>query len=131
MNLHNGYQQYRNQSILTASPGDLVLMLYDGCLRQMKLASQAISGSHPEDAGCALLKAQDFVTELIQGLDFQYEVAQHLLRVYDYVNYQLIQANMKKDGQIIADLTDIMTELRGTWEQVIRINRGERPAAGE
>lgn len=128
MNLRNGYVQYREQSILTASQGDLVLMLYDGCLRQLRLARHALTpkgNTQPalEDASQALLKSQDIIGELIQGLDFQYDVAKHLFRVYEYINYQLIQANVRKDDKLIENLEDIMTELRSTWEQVLKINR--------
>lgn len=129
MNLRNGYQQYREQSVLTASPGDLLLMLYDGCIRQLKLAKLSLAEKQMEDAGTALLKAQDIIDELIQGLDFQYDVANHLFRVYEYINHELIQANITKDGQQIDALTDILSELRSTWEQVIKINRQAEHAA--
>lgn len=128
MNLRNGYVQYREQSILTASPGDLVLMLYDGCLRQLRIARYALTPAdngqpEMETASQALLKAQDIIGELMQGLDFHYDVAKHLFRVYEYINFQLIQANIRKDGKLIENLEDIMTELRVTWEQVLKINR--------
>ncbi len=136
MNLRNGYVQYREQSVLTASQGDLVLMLYDGCLRQLRLARHALTPQGKdqpsvEDASQALMKAQDIVGELIQGLDFQYDVARHLFRVYEYVNYQLIQANVRKDTKLIENLEDIMTELRATWEQVLKISRTSSMAVGE
>lgn len=128
MNLRNGYVQYREQSVLTASPGDLVLMLYDGCIRQLRIARLALSpagNAQPEveEASQALLKSQDIVGELMQGLDFHYDVAKHLFRVYEYINFQLIQANIRKDCKLIENLEDIMTELRVTWEQVLKINR--------
>lgn len=128
MNLRNGYVQYREQSILTASQGDLVLMLFDGCLRQLRIARLALTpadSAQPEveTASQALLKSQDIVGELMQGLDFHYDVAKHLFRVYEYVNYQLIQANIRKDGKLIENIEEIMTELRTTWEQVLKMNR--------
>lgn len=135
MNLRNGYVQYREQSVMTASPGDLVLMLYDGCLRQMRLARLALEPSDGqvtavEEAGIALKKAQDIVMELINGLDFNYDIARQLFRLYEYVDHQLIQANIRKDVKLIENLEEIMTELRTTWEQAIQISRSSL-AAGE
>lgn len=135
MNLRNGYIQYREQSVMTASPGDLVLMLYDGCLRQMRLARLALTPSGDEkpaieEAGLALKKAQDIIIELINGLDFQYDIARQLFRIYEYVDHQLIQANIRKDSKLVESLEEIMTEMRNTWEQAIKISRSNL-AVGE
>lgn len=136
MNLRNGYAQYREQSILTASPGDLVLLLYDGCLRQLRLAQFALQ---PEDsgrpdiqrAGQALVKAQEIIDELIQGLDFNFELSQNLFSLYEYANERLQQANMHKDCALIAIVEADIAELRATWEQALRTSRAAGLAAGE
>ena len=75
MYTNNGYNQYREQSVLTAGPGELVLMLYDGCLKQIRLARLAINENMAAGRNNALQKSQEIVTELINTLDFEYEVS--------------------------------------------------------
>ena len=134
MNLRNGYIQYREQSVMTASPGDLVLMLYDGCLRQLRLARLSLSPGEGgradfETASQALKKAQDIVMELINGLDFNYDIAKQLFRLYEYASHEMVQANVRKDSLFLDSVEEIMSDLRNTWEQAIRISRSL--AAGE
>lgn len=131
MTINNGYARYREQSVLTASPGDLVLMLYDGCLRQMRLARVALGEGKMEAASTSLMKAQDIVTELIQGLDFHYQISENLLSLYEYIHYELVMANVTKDPARIVPVEEITADLRETWEQAVRESRGKFRAAGE
>lgn len=120
----NGYNQYRDQQILTASPGDLILMLYDAGIRQIRLARAAIADQRPAEAGKALLKAQEIVDALIGGLDMGYPIAEQLLKLYDFINHELVAANMAKDAERARQAEDLLQELRATWEQVVQANRG-------
>ncbi len=131
MTINNAYARYREQSVLTASPGDLVLMLYDGCLKNMRLARTALGESGMEMAGKSLIKAQDIVTALIQGLDFHYPLSTSLLSLYEYIHYELVMTNVTKDSTRIAPIEEIVSDLRDTWEQAIRESRGQVRAAGE
>ncbi len=134
MNLGNGYAKYREQSILTAGPGDLVVMLYDGALKQLRIAIAALADDeghpkNPEQASQALIRAQDIICELIQGLDFSYEISNELLDLYDYFNHELIQANIKKDCQLIESIYELIAGLRETWAEAVQICRKEQSVA--
>ena len=77
--------QYREQSILTASPGDLVVILYEGCIKKIRFAKICINDNEIEQCSKHLLKAQEFIDELIKGLDFNYTLSNDLLKLYDFI----------------------------------------------
>ncbi|NLN46386.1 MAG: flagellar export chaperone FliS [Clostridiaceae bacterium] len=131
MTINNAYAKYREQSILTAGPGDLVLMLYDGCLKQMRLAKAAIEASDLEKASQSLMKAQDILAALMQGLDLDISLSADLLSLYEFLHHELVMANVNKDASRIAPVEEMVTDLRATWEQVVRESRGQVRAAGE
>jgi len=115
MNMRNGFAQYRDQQILTASPGDLVLMLYDGAIRQIRTASTAISDRRILDAGTALVKAQDFVCALIDGLDMSVDLSAQLLMLYDHINRELVETNLSKDIARAEQTERMLMDLRTVW----------------
>jgi flagellar protein FliS len=131
MTINNAYAKYREQSILTAGPGDLVLMLYDGCLKQMRLAKAVIEASDLEKASQSLMKAQDILAALMQGLDLDISLSADLLSLYEFLHHELVMANVNKDASRIAPVEEMVTDLRATWEQVVRESRGQVRAAGE
>lgn len=103
---------------MTANPAELVVMLYDACIKNMKLAQIHIEDQNIADANKAFQKAQDILAELVASLDFTYEISQQLLSIYDFVIHELIQSNIKKDISIIPDLVEIMSDLRDAWAQI-------------
>jgi len=123
MNNWTGYAQYRDQRILTASPGDLILLLYDGGIRQVRLARLAIQDNKMGDASVALIKAQEIVEELMAGLDFEIDLAHDLFRLYDYLLHRLTQANLEKDDAAAQEAETMLVELRQTWAEVVQISR--------
>lgn len=121
MDSQKALNQYLEQSVQTASPGQLTLMLYNGCVKQLHLAGKAIEAEDAEAAGCALIKAQRIVHELRGTLDDRYETANRLRPLYDFVLDTLVTANMRKSRQKVEDAAGIMTGLREAWAQAIRI----------
>lgn len=130
MTLRNGYAQYRDQQILTASPGDLVLLLYDGAIRQVRLARAAITDRRTLEAGAALIKAQDFVCALMDGLNMGVELSRQLLALYDHINRELVATNLTKDAERAGRVEYMMTELRETWAAAFAQCRSMTCAAG-
>ena len=120
MYTNQAYNQYRNQSVLTAGPGELVLMLYDGCLKQIRMARLAISEDMNEARHTALVKAQSIITELMATLDFDYEISSSLYSLYDYFQSELVAANIEKKPEHLDNVESMMSDLRNTWEQVIK-----------
>jgi flagellar protein FliS len=113
---------------MTASPGELTLMLYDGCLKNLKLAKIHIETKDFLKTNVVLQKAQNIICELMRSLDMNYPVSKQLMQLYDFLMDALVWANVKKDIGKINEAIDLVSELRDTWQQAILINR--RQSAG-
>jgi flagellar secretion chaperone FliS len=130
MATNNPYQSYQASSIQTASPGELTLMLYNGCLKFIKLARKAIEEKNVEERNTNLVKAQKIIQELMVTLNMDYEVAKHMMTMYDYIYRRLVEANIKNDVEILDEVEGYVTEFRDTWKQVIQLNRQRQYAQG-
>lgn len=125
--LANGYARtYRANAILTASPGQLVLMLYDGALKAMALAREAFEMSPEEPRRIQvinehLLKAQAIISELQNGLNMEIggEFSRTMHRLYDYHNRRLLEANLKKRVEPVIEVERLVRELRDAWAQML------------
>ncbi len=125
--LAQGYARtYRSNAVLTASPGQLVLMLYDGALRALAMTREAFT--RPEDdvarlqvINQQLLKAQAIIGELQSGLNFEAggEVAATLEQVYEYYNRRLFEANMRKQVAPVIEVERLIGELRAGWAEML------------
>lgn len=123
----NGYARtYRANAILTASPGQLVLMLYDGALKALARAREAFSGSEEdprriESINTELLKAQAILAELQSGLNLEAggEFARTMHRLYDYHNRRLLEANLRKKVEPVIEVERLVRELRDAWAQML------------
>ena len=123
MAIRNPYEAYKNNSVTTASPGELTLMLYNGCLKFINLAKQAIENKQIEQKNINIQKAQNIVSELIVTLNMDVEISKSMLPLYEYANRRLLEANIQQDPAILEEVEGIMTEFRDTWKQAIQMNR--------
>ena len=114
----NPYEQYRQQGVMTAKPIDLVIMLYEGCIKQLKLAKIHINDNTPEKANSCLKKAQDIVVELLMGLDFNYEISNNLMKLYDFMINEIVDVNLTKKTEKIDPVIDILQDLNSAWTQI-------------
>ncbi|MBS3947258.1 MAG: flagellar export chaperone FliS [Dethiobacter sp.] len=130
MAMSNPYLAYQQQSVLTASPGELTLMLFNGCLKFLGQAEGAMARQDIQGAHNALLRVQDIVVELMVTLDPQYEVSQGLMALYDYLRRRLLEANLRKDPAIVKECLGLATELRDTWAEAVKLSRGQAHGAG-
>jgi flagellar secretion chaperone FliS len=130
MATNNPYQSYQANSVQTASPGELTLMLYNGCLKFIKLARKAMEEKNIEERNTNLLKAQKIIQELMVTLNMDYEVAKNMMVMYDYIYRRLVEANIKNDVEILDEVEGYVTEFRDTWKQVIQLNRQRQYAQG-
>jgi flagellar protein FliS len=128
----NGYARtYQTQAIMTASPGQLVLLLYDGALRFLALAHVALEAGNNdltrfEVTNRNLQRAQNIIAELKGTLnhDAGGTVAANLDRLYDYFNRRLIQANFKKELAPVVEVEGLLRELRDAWAEMLRQTGG-------
>lgn len=123
MALPNAYAQYNNSKVLTASPAELTLMLYDGAIKFCNIAGEAIDQKDIQKAHNNIIKVQNIIDYLRKTLDMKYEVAQDFERVYVYISERLIEANVKKDKEILEEVNGHLHSVRDTWKEVMRINK--------
>lgn len=124
MVMTNPYEQYRQQGVMTASPSELVVMLYDGCIKNLKIANLAIEERDMQRSNDALIKAQEIISELITSLDFNYKLAENLMSIYEFCLHTMAEININKDNTLIEPLIDILADLREAWSEVARTTRG-------
>lgn len=118
MNLNaQAYQQYKKTSVETLAPEKLLLMLYDGAIKDINNAINAIETDNLNLAHNEIIKTQDIIIELMSTLNMDYEISNSLFSLYDYIHRQLIQANIQKDIKILQEVQGFVTELRDTWQE--------------
>ena len=115
--------QYKQNSVLTAAPETILIMLYDGAINFLLRAKIAIDEKNIEDSHTYITKTQKIIREFMDTLDMDTggEMAQNLYRLYDYLHYRLIQANIKKDNAMIDEVLGHLRSLKQTWEEAIKI----------
>lgn len=118
--LANPQQRYRQQGVLTANPVELIVMLYDGGIKQLKIAGIAITAKEIEKANICLQKAEMIVLELINSLDLHYEIARELLRIYEYIINEIIKINAEKNIENIPNLVGLLEDLRDAWKTIAK-----------
>ncbi|MGF3105128.1 flagellar export chaperone FliS [Rossellomorea sp. DUT-2] len=123
MAINNPYATYQNNSVNTASPGELTLMLYNGSLKFIHIAKKAIEEKNIELKNTNIQKTQAIVNELMVTLKTDLQVSQNLMSLYDYINRRLTEANIKNDVAILEEVEGLITDFRDTWKQVIQLNR--------
>ncbi len=111
---------YRNNQVTTAPQKKLIVMLYDGAIRNLKLAEIAMRDGEIQKVNTHLIKAQDIVMELMSTLNFEAggDIAKNLYSLYDYIYLRLVRANVDKNIEYIEEVKKYMEELRDAWEQI-------------
>ena len=123
MALTNPYAQYNNSKILTASPAELTLMLYDVAIKYCNIAIIGIEQNDIEKAHKNIVKVQKIIEEFRANLDRKYPVAEDFDRIYKYLLKRLVEANVKKDKEILEEINTHLRSVRDTWKEVMRIGK--------
>lgn len=118
---NNAYSAYATNKILTATPAELTLMLYEGAIKFCNIAVKAIEEKDIERAHTNIVKAEKIIEEFQATLNHKYAVAEDFNNVYNYINERLIEANMKKDKEIIEEVLKHLRTMRDTWKEVMRL----------
>jgi flagellar secretion chaperone FliS len=122
------YEKYRQSSVQTSTPVQLVIMLYDGAIRFVRTAIDGLSKQDYEKTSLNFGKAQSIVSELMSTLDYSYEISNNLYSLYEYTNYLLVEANIRKSPDKAEEALGYLTELRETWLQASKIAVGQGQA---
>ena len=121
----NAAMAYKNSKINTASPAELTLMLYEGAIKFCNLAEMGLENDDVQKAHTNIVKAQRIIDYLRQTLDMKYAVAQDFENIYSYLATRLVEANIKKDIDIVKEVNEHLHSVRDTWKEVMRINSGK------
>ncbi|MDR7869607.1 MAG: flagellar export chaperone FliS [Tissierellaceae bacterium] len=116
----NAKDIYKNNQVTTAPKKKLLIMLYDGAIKNLKIAEQAIAEKNHEMSNTNIIKAQNIIMEFMHTLDFEAggEIANNLYQLYDYMYLRLVRANMDKDIEGIKEVKKFLEELRDTWSRI-------------
>ena len=122
----NPYAAYQNSKIMTASPAELTLMLYDGAIKFCNIAIVAIEKNDIEKAHNNIIKVERIINEFQATLDHKYPVAKDFDNVYNYLKRRLFEANIKKDAEILEEVLKHLRTVRDTWKEVMALNQGKK-----
>ena len=122
MAANNPYAAYQNSKIMTASPAELILMLYDGAIKFSNIAVAAIEKNDIEKAHNNIIKTERIILEFRASLDMKYPVSKDFDVVYEYLIRRLHEANIKKDAEIMEEVLKHLRTMRDTWKEVMRLN---------
>ena len=127
----NPYQRYQQQSVMTMTPGEMLLKLYDEVITQLTAVRQFNEEKDYEKSNASLKKAQRIIRYLDQTLDPQYEISGSLSALYDYFIRRLVEANLHKDNGPIDEVLPMISDLRDTFAQADKNSRsaGQTPIA--
>lgn len=122
MAVRNPYAAYANSKVMTASPAELTLMLYDGAIKFCNIAIMGIEEKDIEKAHNNIIKVERIIHEFLNTLDHKYPVAKDFENVYNYLIRRLHEANIKKDAEILQEVLKHLRTMRDTWKEVMRLN---------
>lgn len=122
MAVRNPYAAYANSKIMTASPAELILMLYDGAIKFCNIAIMGIEEKNIQKAHDNIMKVERIIKEFRDSLDHKYPVSKDFDRVYEYLIRRLHEANVKKDAAILEEVLEHLRTMRETWKEVMRLN---------
>ncbi len=122
--VNNPYDHYKRTQIGTASQGRLILMLYEGALKNLRSAQNSINHKDIKGAHNMLMRTQDIIRELNTTLNMNAgEISQNLRNLYLYMLQRLVEANVSKDNEKIEEVIDLLSTLKEAWDTIILKNK--------
>ena len=119
----NTINAYQRNAILTASPAELTLMLYEGAIKFCNIAIMAIEKKDIEKSHVNIVKVENIINYLQSTLDTKYPVSEDYDRIYTYLQQRLAQANIRKDPEILEEVCEHLRSVRDTWKEVMAKNQ--------
>jgi flagellar protein FliS len=115
-----GIAAYQDNAVTTQSKGRLIVLLYDGAIKFMKLAIKELEAKNFEAKGKYINKAQDIINELNAVLDMNAggDIANTLRKLYCFMSNRLSEANIKRDPKMIREVIELMEELNQSWKAI-------------
>ena len=119
--MQSAYATYQNSKIMTATPAELTLMLYEGAIKFCNIAIMGVEQKDIQKAHTNIRKVQNIIAEFRATLNHSYPVAEDFEKVYSYLSDRLVEANIKKDKEILEEVLVHLRTMRDTWKEVMQI----------
>jgi len=130
--MQSPYKNYIKQEVEGATKGKLVLLLYDGAIKFMRVSIKAIDENNIQEAHNNIMKAQNIIYELMSTLNMDAgDISKNLMRLYDFMIWQLIEANKEKSTDKVNSVINLMSSLREAWKDVVQKEEGTPKAEQE
>lgn len=121
--MNNPYEQYKEQSLATMAPGEVLVKMFDELIKQCRIAIIAIGQKRFDTSNDALTKSQTILNTLATSLDMRYPISKQLKELYIFFAHQLLQANVRKNVRLIEQCIPLIKDLRDSFEQAEKISR--------
>mgnify|MGYP002674659801 FL=1 len=121
---YNAARAYGNNRVNTASQAELTLMLYEGAVKFCNIAIVALEKKDYETTNTNIQKCRNIIVELMTTLNHKYPVAEDFKRMYDYIFALLVEANMKKDLELLNRALDELRSMRDIWKEIMSKTKG-------
>jgi len=119
LQVKNASSQYKETQVKTANQGRLIVMLYDGAIKFLKIALENLPNKKYDVVNSNIIKAQDIISELMLSLNFEVgDFANKLYSLYVYMNRRLVEGNIKKSPEPIEEVIKYLNELKDAWDQI-------------
>ncbi len=125
----NGYAQYQNSRIMTASPAELTLMLYEGAIKFGNIATIAMENKDPAKAHENVVKVERIIQNFRETLDKKYPVWEDFEKVYVYLLRRCHEANIAKDPEIMQEVVKHLRSMRDNWKEVMKVVAADKSNA--
>lgn len=119
--LQNAAQTYQTNQVTTATPSELTLMLYNGAIKFIKLAKSSLEERDYAKTHEFCLKVQNILYELMSSLKKEYPISREFDKMYEYMLRRTVEANMRKDMEILSEIEDFFVQFRDTWKEAMTL----------
>lgn len=120
---NNPYAQYKERSLSTLAPGELLVKLFDELIKQCRWATMSIDKKDYAAVNDALTKSQTILATLDSALDMRYPISAELRNMYVFLGKEMLRANISKNKKIVNDILPLIKDLRDSFDQAEKINR--------
>lgn len=122
----NPYEKYKKNSIESISPGEVIVKLFEGCYKFLENAKSEMVKGNKVEANKYILKAEDILVELIDSLNFDYDISNQIYIMYNYMYMELVKITINQNIESLEKITDMVHEYAKTWKEANQLDRIEK-----
>ncbi len=127
---NRGYQQYKQQSVSTMTNGEMLILLYDECIKRLTMAEYTLDKKEYDIFEESVQRVENIVKYLSAILDRKYDISKDLYRMYDYFLYELSRLRAGRKKEVIADIKPMFVELRDSFKEADKLQANQRKSVG-